>query len=105
MKKLIIFDLDGVLVNTKELHFNALNAALSTIDKKYCITMQEHLTIFDGLKTREKLNMLSSLKGLPHDLHEQIWVDKQKTTKLLTENIPQNKIYLKIVNLLKFLNN
>lgn len=96
MKKLIIFDLDGVLVNTKELHFNALNAALSTIDKKYCITMQEHLTVFDGLKTREKLNMLSSLKGLSHDLHEQIWIDKQKTTKLLTENIPQNNKLIKI---------
>ena len=95
MKKLIIFDLDGVLVNTKELHFNALNTALSTIDKKYCITMQ-HLTIFDGLKTREKLNMLSSLKGLPYDLHEQIWVNKQKTTKTLTENISKNYKLIKI---------
>mgnify|MGYP001024409359 FL=1 len=96
MKKLIIFDLDGVLVNTKKLHFNALNAALSNIDDKYNITTQEHLTVFDGLKTREKLNMLSSLKGLPHDLHEQIWIDKQKTTKLLTEDIPQNNKLIKI---------
>ena len=96
MKKLIIFDLDGVLVNTKELHFEALNKALSNVNKKYCITMQEHLTIFDGLKTREKLNMLTNLKGLPYDLHEKIWVDKQKTTKILTENIPQNKNIIKV---------
>ena len=64
MKKLIIFDLDGVLVNTKELHFNALNAALSTIDKKYCITMQEHLTVFDGLKTREKIKHVIKFERL-----------------------------------------
>ena len=32
MIKLIIFDLDGVLVNARELHYNALNRALDSID-------------------------------------------------------------------------
>ena len=45
--------------------------------------------------------MLSSLKGLPYSLHEQIWVNKQKTTKLLTENIPQN---VKLIKVFKQLN-
>ena len=33
MIKLIIFDLDGVLVDAKEIHYQALNTALSNIDK------------------------------------------------------------------------
>ena len=33
MIKLIIFDLDGVLVDARELHYTALNKALESIDK------------------------------------------------------------------------
>ena len=35
MIKLIIFDLDCVLVDAKELHYKALNEALKNVDKKY----------------------------------------------------------------------
>ena len=35
MIKLVIFDLDGVLVDARELHYNALNKALNSIDEKY----------------------------------------------------------------------
>ena len=42
MIKLIIFDLDGVLVDARELHYNALNKALSSIDNKYVIGRDEH---------------------------------------------------------------
>jgi beta-phosphoglucomutase-like phosphatase (HAD superfamily) len=58
MPKLVIFDLDGVLVEAKEIHYEALNEALSTIDKKLIITWEEHLRTFDGLKTYDKLNLL-----------------------------------------------
>ena len=54
----IIFDLDGVLVDTKEIHYIALNSAL----KKYCnfqISNDEHLNVYDGLPTRAKLEILS----------------------------------------------
>ena len=44
MTKLIIFDLDGVLVDAKEIHYNALNQALKNIDKKYVINRDEHLS-------------------------------------------------------------
>ena len=60
--KLVIFDLDGVLVEAKNIHYNALNEALG---KEYAISWNEHLSIYDGLKTNQKLNMLSSKKGLP----------------------------------------
>ena len=35
MVKLIIFDLDGVLVDAKEIHYESLNKALRQIDEKF----------------------------------------------------------------------
>ncbi len=32
----IIFDLDGVLVDAKKIHYTALNLALEEVDSKYC---------------------------------------------------------------------
>ena len=75
--KLIIFDLDGVLVEAKNLHFEALNKALG---KEYAISWKEHLSKYDGLKTNQKLEMLTKEKGLPVELHSQVWDNKQKYT-------------------------
>jgi len=80
MIKTIIFDLDGVLVETKHLHFTALNLALSDLDQKYVITWKEHLSLYDGLKTNQKLELLNKTKGLPHDDFEKIWQKKQNYT-------------------------
>ena len=80
MIKLIIFDLDGVLVDARELHYNALNRALKSIDEKYAIERAEHLSTYDGLSTTKKLNMLSKNKNLPKDLHDKVWQLKQQMT-------------------------
>ena len=77
MIKLIIFDLDGVLVEAKNIHFEALNEALPTECK---IEWNEHLSKYDGLKTNQKLEMLTKDKGLSPDIHEHIWELKQKIT-------------------------
>jgi HAD superfamily hydrolase (TIGR01509 family) len=77
MIKLIIFDLDGVLVEAKNLHYEALNKALG---KEYAISWKEHLSKYDGLKTNQKLEMLTKEKGLPTELHSKVWEDKQKYT-------------------------
>jgi HAD superfamily hydrolase (TIGR01509 family) len=74
--KLIIFDLDGVLVEAKQIHYDALNKALG----EYAISWDEHLSLYDGLKTNQKLEMLTQNKGLPKDLYKTIWLDKQKYT-------------------------
>ena len=37
MINLVIFDLDGVLLDSRELHYQSLNEALESIDKKYII--------------------------------------------------------------------
>jgi HAD superfamily hydrolase (TIGR01509 family) len=80
MIKLIIFDLDGVLVNARELHYNALNRALDSIDKKYVIEREEHLSTYDGLSTKKKLNLLTKNKDLPKELHNKVWELKQQMT-------------------------
>jgi HAD superfamily hydrolase (TIGR01509 family) len=74
--KLIIFDLDGVLVEAKEIHYEALNKALG----EYAISWDEHLSIYDGLKTNQKLDMLHERKGLPKENFNEIWNNKQKYT-------------------------
>jgi HAD superfamily hydrolase (TIGR01509 family) len=75
--KLIIFDLDGVLVEAKTIHFDALNEALGS---KYAIEWNEHLSKYDGLKTNQKLEMLTQEKGLPIDLYKSVWDRKQRLT-------------------------
>jgi len=81
MIKLIIFDLDGVLIDARELHYESLNRALLNVDSQYVINKEEHLSTYDGLPTTKKLNLLTQNKALPRDKHESIWADKQKYTK------------------------
>lgn len=80
MIKLIIFDLDGVLVDARELHYEALNAALKKVNEKYVINRPEHLSTYDGLPTRKKLQLLTLNKGLPENIYDQVWRDKQDAT-------------------------
>jgi beta-phosphoglucomutase-like phosphatase (HAD superfamily) len=37
MNNLIIFDLDGVLIDSRDMHYEALNRALEKVDPKYII--------------------------------------------------------------------
>ena len=88
MIKLIIFDLDGVLVEAKEIHYEALNESLG---EKYMITWDEHLSRYDGLKTSQKLEMLTKDKGLPVELYKEIWMNKQKLTIEKLRNLSQSE--------------
>lgn len=95
--KLIIFDLDGVLVEAKDIHYYALNEALSEIDKKYEITLEEHLNTYDGLKTNQKLQLLSKEKNLPLNSHTQIWEKKQKITQNLLKKINKSEVLIETI--------
>lgn len=86
MIKLIIWDLDGVLVDARELHYEALNRALATVGQQYVIKRDEHLSTYDGLPTYVKLKMLTSHKGLPVAEHDRVWELKQdKTIEVINE--------------------
>ena len=88
MIKLVIFDLDGVLIDSKDYHFEALNLALG---EKYAISRNEHLNDYDGLPTIEKLKLLSDKKGLSPSSFNQIWQEKQThTTNIFKEKISQD---------------
>ena len=80
MSKLVIFDLDGVLIDSRELHYDALNDALRKVGAEYVITREEHLSKYDGLNTTRKLKMLTEQKGLPVSSYDKVWSDKQQAT-------------------------
>jgi HAD superfamily hydrolase (TIGR01509 family) len=78
MYKAVIFDMDGVLIDARDWHFNALNQALEPFGLE--ISRFEHENRFNGLSTKTKLNMLSEEKGLPREMHEAIFNIKQDRT-------------------------
>lgn len=80
--KAIIFDMDGVLIDAKEWHYDALNRALGLFGME--ISKYDHLVTYDGLPTRKKLEMLSRERGLPVALHDFINDMKQDYTMELT---------------------
>jgi len=76
--KAVLFDMDGVLIEAKEWHYEALNQALRIFG--YEINRYEHLTSYDGLPTSVKLSKLTIEKGLPEALHDFINEMKQQYT-------------------------
>jgi len=98
MIKLIIFDMDGVLVEAKQIHYDTLNEALAEIDPKYVISEAEHLSIYDGLKTTQKLELLTKNKGLHPEFYDSIWYRKQHLT---IEAISQLKLDERLIEIFK----
>ena len=96
--KLVIFDLDGVLLDAKQIHFEALNEALG---KNFEISFKEHLAKFDGLKTSDKLKILTEEKGLDKNLHSFIWKKKQTITSEKIKLIKKDSRLIKIFKYLK----
>lgn len=76
--KAVLFDMDGVLIDAKDWHFEALNRALGLFGIE--ISKYNHLTTFDGLPTKVKLQMLSKRFFLPESLHSFINEMKQSYT-------------------------
>ncbi len=87
MIKATLFDLDGVLVDTGEVHYAALNLALC---ENSCgmIEPQQHRELYNGLPTAVKLQMLVD-RGLvpPEKLADIITRKKYHTTNLLKTHV------------------
>lgn len=83
--KAVLFDMDGVLIDAKDWHYEALNKALKTFGIE--ISRYDHLHTFDGLPTKVKLEMLSEQFYLPEKLHKTINQLKQiYTEELIYQN-------------------
>ena len=80
--KAVIFDMDGVLIDAKDWHYEALNRALSLFGME--ISRYDHLVTYDGLPTRRKLEMLTMERGLPEALHAFLNELKQEYTMEIT---------------------
>lgn len=100
MISLIVFDLDGVLLDSKEIHFNALNLALDEVGNNYIIHRHEQDTVYEGLTTNAKLQILTETKGLPKELHRNVWRRKQEYSAVLFESISRDE---DLVSLFKFI--
>lgn len=76
--KAVIFDMDGVLIDAKEWHYEALNRALGLFG--YEISRYEHLVTYDGLPTADKLSIMTQEKQFPKGLHKYVNALKQEYT-------------------------
>jgi HAD superfamily hydrolase (TIGR01509 family) len=97
--KLIIFDLDGCLLESRELHYEALNRALKLVYGEN-IGREEHLSLFDGLPTNQKLKMLAKLDRLPDRYHAEVARVKQEETRRMLDDIVPDE---KLINMFRYL--
>ena len=94
---LIIFDLDGVLIDLKDSHYHSLNEAIGTFFPKFVISKEDHYKFYDGLSTKDKLELLTKKTGLEKHFHYLIWERKQEKTLEWLYKIKINKKLQKII--------
>ena len=94
MTRLVIWDLDGVLLDSREIHYDSLNRALRSLDLPI-ISREDHLSTYDGLPTTKKLALLTEQAGVPASLHNDIWKAKQEeTVRIFSEIKPDHELIL-----------
>ena len=76
--KAVLFDMDGVLIDARDWHYQALNEALEPFGAE--ISYKDHLDRFNGLSTNTKLKILSAENSVPTSLHSIINEIKQDRT-------------------------
>jgi beta-phosphoglucomutase-like phosphatase (HAD superfamily)/dTDP-glucose pyrophosphorylase len=80
MYKLFVFDLDGVLLDSCDIHYTTLNQALS--EHGYTpITKYEHETVYNGLSTRMKLARMPGVDV------ERVYQRKQELTQIALQTV------------------
>ena len=100
MLKLVIFDMDGVLVDACEWHKEALNEALAEVSG-YKISEEDHIKYYNGLPTKVKLIRMVELGYVSSDQIENIYTTKQEKTKEIIQDLA--RLDISKVELLKWL--
>lgn len=101
MTKLVIFDLDGVMIDSRDAHFHALNDALRPFGTE--ISRDEHVSTFDGLPTKKKLEMLVDMGRVKLCDVKTIRENKQDATidiirKTVKKSEKLQKIFMELSN-------
>ena len=96
MIKAILYDLDGVLIDATEWHYESLNNVLKEI-VGFEINREEHLETFNGLPTMTKMEILNKQGRLSREKFDLVWERKQEKTLEIIEKtvtLDSNKIRL-----------
>ena len=99
--KAIIFDLDGVLVDARTLHFEAFRQAFESLCPPHTLSWKEHEELYDGLSTRQKLQKMIDMNIISKEDSVRVSSEKQRITNTLIEKTVKVRTYL--INLLKTL--
>lgn len=105
----VLFDMDGVLIDARDWHYEALNQALEPFG--FIISREDHIARFNGMSTNTKLKILSDEFGFPKSLHQVINDIKQDKTlriagqlcfpkvqhQILLSRLRQNSVKLGVV--------
>ena len=98
---LVVFDLDGVLIDSKKIHFNSLNHALKVFAPGFEISWSDHNSVFDGLPTRKKLIKLNEVKGLDPSLFDEIVKLKNRCTRNALLSLEKDEDLMETLSILK----
>jgi beta-phosphoglucomutase len=101
--KAVLFDMDGVLIDAQEWHYEALNEVLLIFG--YQITREMHEERYDGLTTLKKLQMLTNEVGLPEHIHEMInRVKQDRTLRIAAQKCFPNVSHQVLISKLRYKN-
>lgn len=93
----VLFDLDGVLIDACEWHYEALNTSLKKITGM-SIAREDHISLYNGLPTRVKLRML----GIDEKVSEEVERTKQEETiRLIEKNCKIDDVKIELLEHLK----
>ena len=102
MIKLVVFDLDGVLVDACEWHRVALNKALKALCD-YEISLEEHYSTFNGVPTKVKLQKLTEMNIVSPEIHQEIYEKKQELTiEIIKQNAEHREEKVQMIKDLRF---
>ena len=80
MAKLVIFDLDGVLLDSSDIHYDALNQSLAE-NGAPVISRHDHEHMYNGLSTRTKLARMTGVDV------ESVYRRKQELTRIAMQRV------------------
>jgi HAD superfamily hydrolase (TIGR01509 family) len=83
--KAILFDLDGVLVNTTVLHYETFRDAVNEVLPSYTLTWRDNEVRFEGMSTNLKLKHLRE-EGVVNDEQSKLIFEKKQ--ELIAKRIP-----------------